>query len=75
MRSRKAVHAQDRTLQEAPRLAIMCQKQKGLTMIDENLAKTYIIEINILSSFFGCRWRKNAGGKNEGKSYYVIENK
>ena len=31
------------------RLSIMYQKQKGLAMNGENLTKTYIIEINIVS--------------------------
>ena len=52
----------------------MYQKQKWLAMISENLAKIYIIETKIVNSFRVARQRKNAGGKNEGKFHYVIEN-
>ena len=54
---------------------MMCQKPKGLGVNSENLAKIYIVEIKTVSLFLVPRWRKNAGGKNEGEFHYVIENK
>ena len=54
---------------------LCASKQKGLAINSENLAKIYIIETKMVSSFSLARQRKNAGGKNEGIFHYVIENK
>jgi len=50
-------------------------KQKWLAIISENLAKTYLIQMNTVSSCQVAGSRKNAGGINEGIFHYVIENK
>ena len=42
-------------------------------MYSENLAKIHVIETTVVS-YSWCRLAKNAGGKNEGKFHYVIEN-
>jgi hypothetical protein len=39
----------------------MCQKQKGLVMSSENLAKIYIVEIKIVSSSSIARVRGKKG--------------
>jgi hypothetical protein len=58
-----------------PAFPLCASKQKGLAIKSENLAKTYVIEYKILTSFRVAGQRKNAGGKNEGIFHYVIENK
>ena len=62
-------------MKRSSRLPLCASKQKGLAIKSENLAKTYVIEYKILTSFRVAGQRKNAGGKNEGIFHYVIENK
>jgi hypothetical protein len=45
------------------RLAMMCQKQKGLAMNSENLGKIYVIENKIVSQFPGGQGRGKRGRK------------
>jgi hypothetical protein len=52
----------------------MYQKQKELVKKQENDANPYAIEIATVNTFLVERQRKDAGGKNEGKSHYVVEN-
>jgi len=55
-------------------LPLCIRKKRQLAMNNENLEKIYIIEIKTVSSFLVASQRKKAGGGNEGKSHYVIEN-
>jgi hypothetical protein len=41
----------------------MCMKQNGLTMISEDLAKTYVFEIKMVSQFGRGKGNKKKGGR------------
>ena len=57
------------------RTPLCVSKQKELAISGEYLEKLYLIEKNKVISFESNGLRKNAGGKYEGKSHYVIEKK
>jgi len=48
---------------------------KGLSIFNNDSPTIYVIENKLVSEYFVAKARKNAGGKNEGKFHYVIENK
>jgi hypothetical protein len=58
-----------------PRSPLCARKIKGLTENSQKLARIYVIEITRVIYAGAAKWRKNAGGKNEGNLHYVIENK
>ena len=53
----------------------MFQKQKQLAIFNENIESLHVIDYNTVIFFLAERGRKSAGGKNEGFSHYVVENK
>jgi hypothetical protein len=53
----------------------MYSKQNKLSIFQGNTIKTEVIEIKRVIQLPGLGLEKNAGGKNEGFSHYVIENK
>ena len=52
----------------------MYKKKNKLSILQGNPVEIDIIEIKRVIQLTGGRGRKNARGKNEGKSHYVIEN-
>ena len=52
----------------------MYSKQNKLSIFQGNTIKTEVIEIKRVIQLPGLGLEKNAGGKNEGFSHYVIEN-
>ena len=52
----------------------MFQKQKQLSVFNENTESLHTIENNKVIILVRGEGRKSAGGKNEGFSHYVIEN-
>jgi hypothetical protein len=52
----------------------MYQKQKELAIKHGSRSKLYVVEIETVRAFEVAGQRKIAGGKNAGKSHYVIEN-
>jgi len=59
---------------DRPVSPLCISKQRELALISENLKKSYIIEIRLVSSFRQTCRKKTRGGKNEGIFHYVIEN-
>jgi hypothetical protein len=55
--------------------AIMLMKKNRLAIWQDDAAKTYVIDIKRVIQLMGEELGKNAGGKNGGKSHYVVENK
>ena len=60
---------------EMPRLAIIFMKINELSISERKASITYVIENKLDNSRLACESQKTPGGKNEGFSHYVIENK
>ena len=64
-----------RLVSRSPSTPLYAINQKELAIYSENLGKLYAIENKPVITFLRSSSKKTRGGKYEGKSHYVVENK